>query len=201
MCNMLYWLYQIIHHLHHLISFLTKHIYSIVLRGGFKKLDGYLEYPCKLSGTQFIEIGKNSVVLKDTILNAWSKYENQSFNPSIKIGENSFIGEHAHISACKSVTIGNNVLTGRYVFIADNNHGHFSRELLDEHPLKRPLHVKNEIIIEDNVWIGEHVCILSGVTIGKGSVISANAVVTKSVPAYSLVGGVPGRVIKSYSAI
>ena len=196
---MFYWLYLICHYVHHIFKYIAKRIYSAILRGGFKKLDGYLEYPCCLSGTQFMEIGKNSVVLKNTILNAWSKYEDQSFTPSIKIGENCFIGEHSHISACKSITIGNNVLTGRYVFIADNNHGNFSRNILDEHPLKRPLHIKDEIIIEDNVWIGEHVCILSGVTIGKGSIISANAVVTKNVPQYSLVGGVPGRVIKSYS--
>ena len=53
-----------------------------------------------------------------------------------------------------------------------------------------------DIIIEDNVWIGSNTFILPGVKIGKGSVIAANAVVTKDVPARSVVGGVPAKIIK-----
>jgi acetyltransferase-like isoleucine patch superfamily enzyme len=85
---------------------------------------------------------------------------------------------------------------GRKVFITDNSHGSFTREQLDIRPNYRPLISKGPVIIEENVWIGEMVCIMPGVTIGRGSIIGANAVVTKSIPPYSIAAGVPAKVIK-----
>lgn len=56
---------------------------------------------------------------------------------------------------------------------------------------------KGPVIIEDNVWIGDKATILANVTIGKGAVVAANSVVTKDVPAYSVVAGIPAKVIKT----
>ncbi|WP_199520746.1 DapH/DapD/GlmU-related protein [Pseudomonas lactis] len=53
------------------------------------------------------------------------------------------------------------------------------------------------MVIEDDVWIGEKVAILKGVTVGKGSVIGAGAVVTKDVPPYSVAAGIPARILKT----
>ena len=53
------------------------------------------------------------------------------------------------------------------------------------------------VVIEDDVWVGSNVTILKGVTIGRGSVIAAGAVVTKSCPPYSIIGGVPAKVLKA----
>ncbi|MGL4347435.1 MAG: hypothetical protein ACRCR9_05090 [Chitinophagaceae bacterium] len=55
---------------------------------------------------------------------------------------------------------------------------------------------KGNIIVEDHVWIGYGVKILSGVTIGKGSIVSTGSIVTKDIPPYTIVGGIPARVIK-----
>ncbi len=55
---------------------------------------------------------------------------------------------------------------------------------------------KGAVIIKDNVWVGEGVAILSGVTIGENAIIATNAVVTKDVPANSVVGGIPAKIIK-----
>ena len=55
---------------------------------------------------------------------------------------------------------------------------------------------KGPVIIEDNVWIGDKATILSGVKIGKGAIVAANAVVTKDVPAYSVVAGNPAKIIR-----
>ena len=111
------------------------------------------------------------------------------------IGDYVSIGEYCHITAIYNMHIGNHVLFGRRVTVSDNNHGAFVREQLDTPPSIRPLHSKGPVTIEDNVWIGENACILSGVTIGRGSVVAANAVVTKDVPPYSMVAGVPAKIV------
>ena len=80
--------------------------------------------------------------------------------------------------------------------ISDNNHGSTDFDTLHEVSVNRKLYTKGPVIIGNNVWIGDKATILGGVTIGDGAVIAANAVVTKDVPAYSVVGGNPARVIK-----
>lgn len=167
-------------------------LYKII----FKSNDGFIRFPHQLIGTQYISIGKGSEIYNGIILTAWDRFNNQTFTPLIRIGENTKINEHNHISACNSIKIGNNVLTGRYVYISDNSHGATVSDQLDMHPLNRPLVSKGPVVIGDNVWIGEHACVLSGVTIGNGAIIAANAVVTHDIPAYALAGGVPAKIIK-----
>ena len=182
------------------IGKLFRHIYywgcHLLYLVMFKSIKGKIRGPHQLVGTKYISIGTNTIIYRGAILTAWDKFGKQTFVPSIEIGENTRINEFNHISACNSVRIGNNVLTGRYVYISDNFHGDTVSEQLDIHPLDRPLVSKGPVIIGNNVWIGEHVCVLSGVTIGDGAIIAANAVVTHDVPAYALVGGVPARIIK-----
>jgi len=178
------------------IKSLYNHIYTYIIRSRFKKLDGHIIQPHQLLNEKYISIGKNTIIGKGGIITAWDKYENIDYTPEINIGNNCSIGEFVHITACKNITIGNNVLTGRYVYISDNSHGDTTSSEINIPPIKRKLTVKGPVIIEDNVWIGERVCILSGVHIGKGAIIAANAVVTHDVPAFSIVGGVPANLIK-----
>lgn len=96
----------------------------------------------------------------------------------------------------RGISIGNNVLTGKWVSIVDNDHGLTDRATLKLPPLDRKLVSKGEIRIGDNVWIGDKVTILSGVTIGENAVIAANSVVTKDVPPYCVAAGNPCRVVK-----
>lgn len=151
-------------------------------------------------GGQFISIGSYTNIGCQSVLTAWDEYADEQFTPSIRIGDNCSIGEFCHITACHSITIGNGVLTGRFVYISDNSHGDYSRNSLEEQlalrPTLRPLGVKGSVNIGDNVWIGDRVTILSGVTIGEGAIVAANAVLTHDVPAYTIVGGVPAKVIK-----
>ena len=159
-------------------------------------MEGKILSPHQLIGEKYISIGSGTTIHKDVILTAWDRYREQKFTPIIQIGNNTNIGEHSHITACDKIIIGNNVLTGRYVYISDNAHGNSSKGEIEVPPIERPLHSKGPVIIEDNVWIGERVCILSGVHIGKGAIIAANAVVTHDVPEGSIVGGVPAKIIK-----
>ena len=88
------------------------------------------------------------------------------------------------------------MLTGKWVSITDNSHGEPDKDTLGMRPQQRPITSKGPVVIGNNVWIGDKATILPGVTIGDGAVIAANAVVTKDVPAYSVVGGNPAKVIK-----
>ena len=170
--------------------------FNSVIHWCFKDINGYLYHPHQLKGLQYISIGYNTGFGRGVILTAWDEFAGFHYQPSIHIGNHCHIGEHSHITACHSITIGDNLLTGRYVYISDNAHGEAVASQLDIPPTLRPLHVKGPVVIGNNVWIGEGVRILSGVTIGDGAIIGANAVVTHDVPSGAVVGGVPARVIK-----
>ena len=148
-------------------------------------------------GEEHIFIGKGTYIGEHTHLTAWeTTCAGGNFNPEIHIGENCCLGNWNHITATNSIRIGNNLLTGKWVTITDNSHGDTERDVLKIAPLMRVVTSKGPVIIGDNVWIGDKATILPGVTIGDGAVIAANAVVTKDVPAYSVVGGNPARIIK-----
>lgn len=161
--------------------------------------NSYFSYPCELQGTGFksINIGRNTGIQKHTILGCWNKFYEQNFNPAIFIGNNCNIGEYTHISSCNRITIGDGLLTGRFVLITDNNHGALSKEESTTPPLRRKLVSKGEIVIGENVWIGDKVTILGGVNVGNNVIIAANSVVTKSIPDNCVAAGNPAKIIKS----
>ena len=152
---------------------------------------------CLLHGNDCIRIGKNNKFGAGTMISAW---KNPQHRPLIQIGDNCNLGRYNHITCCNRVTIGSGVLTGMFVLISDNAHGetHCRHvEALMTPPEMRKLISQGEVIIEDNVWVGDKVAILPGVKIGKGAIIGANAVVTKDVPAYAVAVGNPARVIRT----
>jgi acetyltransferase-like isoleucine patch superfamily enzyme len=114
---------------------------------------------------------------------------------TFKIGDGTWINEDLEISCNNSVEIGSNVVISRRVYIGDNVHPY--------EDISKPISVDRVseggyVKIEDECWIGTGACILKNVTIGKHSVIGANAVVTKDIPPYSVAVGIPARVIKKY---
>ena len=118
------------------------------------------------------------------------------YSPKIIIGDHCWIGIRNSFAAIDKVQIGNNVLFAGYVHITDHSHGF---EDVDLPVMKQKLITKGPVIIEDDCWLGFGCEILSGVHIGKHSVVAARAVVTKDVPAYSVVAGNPARVVKRYN--
>lgn len=119
----------------------------------------------------------------------------------IVIGEQVQINDYVHIAASESVTIGNNVLIASKVFITDISHGSYGTNDKHDtplsHPSKRTL-TTNPVKIGDNVWIGEFVSVLPGVSIGEGSIIGTMSVVNKSIPPYSIAVGSPAKVVKRF---
>lgn len=96
------------------------------------------------------------------------------------------------------LTIGNNVLFGPNPTIITGDHridlvGKHISDISDEEKLPNQ---DMPVVIEDGVWCGANVTILKGVTIGRGSVVAAGAVVTKSFAPYSIIGGIPAKLIK-----
>ena len=102
---------------------------------------------------------------------------------------------NCHIGCIDSINIGNNVLLGSKVYISDHYHGNITKNDIDIPPLLRPLSSK-PIKIGNNVWIGDNVCIMPGVSLGNNVIVGANAVVTKSFPDNAVVAGVPAKKIK-----
>ncbi len=145
-------------------------------------------------GGKQISIGDDTIIQRHAILGCWTRYHDQTFSPSITIGDHCNIGEYCHITAINQIVIGNGLLTGRFVLITDNSHGGLSQAEAAIPPASRKLVSKGPVIIGNNVWIGDKVTILAGVHIGDNAIIAANAVVTEDVPANTLVAGVPASV-------
>lgn len=146
-----------------------------------------------LVGSKCIEIGKDCVIGKNAKLTAYMSYRNKMYTPSLIIGDNVQIGDNVHITCINQIRIGNGVLMGSSVLITDNNHGSACYSDLIVRPVDRNLVSRGEVIIEDDVWIGEKASIMSGVKIGHGAIIGANVIVTKDVPAFTIVVGQPTR--------
>jgi acetyltransferase-like isoleucine patch superfamily enzyme len=112
------------------------------------------------------------------------------------------MNDYVHITAMESVKIGDNVLLASKIYISDCAHGSYSGDKNDSHPAiapdKRPLYSK-PVLIEDNVWLGEFVSVLPGVTIGKGTIVGANSVVSKNLPPYIIAVGTPAKPIKKFN--
>lgn len=181
-----------------LISFFSslKTIFrSYIIRNQFKECGNrvFCGKIGELKGAKYIIIGSNTCFGNYLFLTVWDVLMRSEMKkePRLIIGSGCNFGAMNHITCCNSIIIGNNVLTGKWVTITDNSHGYTDILSLQMSPLDRPVVSKGAVVIGDNVWIGDGAKILPGVTIGNGSVIAANAVVTKNVSPYSVVGGNP----------
>lgn len=177
----------------------TDKLYTFWISNNIKKIDNTstIGRNCYLVGGKNIEIGAFTTIGRNGVITCWDKRMGETFSPSIKIGNNCSIGDYCHITSTNSIIIGNGVLTGRRITITDNSHGEPLGQEMEVPPIERKIYSKGPVIIEDNVWIGDKACILAGVHIGIGAIIAANAVVTKDVAPYTVVGGIPAKVIKN----
>ncbi len=157
-----------------------------------------LRLPIDIRGKQGIDFGNNLTSGYGCRMESFS----EDGSKTLFFGKDVQINDYVHINALKSVRIGDNVLIASKVFITDLAHGSYNGDEYDSMPesivKNRPLSSK-PVSIGNNVWIGELCSILPGVTIGDNSIIGANSVVTKSIPANSIAVGNPARVIKQFN--
>jgi acetyltransferase-like isoleucine patch superfamily enzyme len=133
-----------------------------------------------------VSIGKYAIIRPSNIYGG-------PIGEGLVMGNHSNIGPYNYIGCSGKITIGNNVMLGPRVSIYAENHIFDNPNLT----IKEQGVQKLDVIIEDDCWIASNAVITAGVTIGKGSVVAAGAVVTESIPPYSVVGGVPAKLIKS----
>ena len=157
-----------------------------------------IRLPFDIRNRRFIRIGEGFTTGFGCRIEAFPVSKNDE--PCISIGKNVQINDYVHIGAVGSIKIGNNVLMASKIYISDHNHGTYDWTNSDS-PMSIPIERKavcKPVIVDDNVWLGESVCVLPGVHIGKGVIIGASSVVTKDIPAYSIAVGNPAKVIKKF---
>ncbi len=187
--------------------------YSYILTKIFYFNCRLIRYPIFIRGKHKIYLGKNFTCGRFNRIDAFGE------NAEIKFGSNVQINDYNHISAVSKISIGDNCLIASNVFISDHNHGIFSDDSLSsgirtwDHKYINSNDIKHSdpsiifreanlsvkpVYIYNNVWIGQSVAILPGVTIGCGAVVGANSVVTKNIKPYTLSAGNPAKEIKYY---
>ncbi|MBK1876629.1 acyltransferase [Pelagicoccus mobilis] len=146
-------------------------------------------------GGQFISLKKDSFIGSDSWIAAIPGKTGKTIHrgTTINIGENVCISGHCTITAASDVTIEDQVLIARYVYISDHSHEY----KLESIPIKNQGITKpSPVRIGSGSWIGQSSVICPGVTIGRNCVIAANSVVKSNIPDYHIAAGSPARVVK-----
>lgn len=155
-----------------------------------------IRFPIVIRGKKYIDFGNNLTTGRNCRIEVNGVHSGKR----LVFGDSVNIGDYVSIRCANSIHIGNNVLMGARVLIIDNSHGSYSgndQDVPDTPPNKRKI-ISSPVIIADNVWIGESAVIQQGVSIGYGSIVAANSVVTKDVPEKVIVAGSPAVIVKTY---
>ncbi len=139
-----------------------------------------------LNKKQQISIGNNFIMMGYAEVKAKGK---------LKIGKNFCINQYSRVISLNNIEIGNNVTIARFVSVLDHDHKMVKFENGDYGLCG---YDTETIVIGNNVWIGDKVTILKGVTIGNNVIVAANAVVSKSIPDNVIVGGIPCKILKNF---
>lgn len=140
--------------------------------------------PCEINSEGTIEVGDGLTIRsrKHNMVEISCARQGR-----LTLGKNVFLNQGVRIACSQEISIGDNALIGDETVILDN----------DYHGVANSPAKAAAVTIESDVWLGTRVIVLRGVTIGRGSVVGAGAVVTRSIPPFSFAAGVPAKVIKS----
>lgn len=157
-------------------------------------VEDYAEVNCL--SRQKIILGNRVSIGKFAIIRPSNSYGGE-IGEGLKVGNNSNIGPYCYIGCSGYIEIGDNVMISPRVSIYAENHNYDNPNI----PMKEQGVIKQFVKIEDDCWIAANSIILSGVTIGQGSIIAAGSVVTKNIPPFSIAAGVPAKIIKKRSSL
>ncbi len=146
-------------------------------------------------GERWIHIGNDTLIGPNVCLSAGMvPGQEMVTDPVLRIGDRTMIGRGSHIVSHFSIDIGDDIQTGPYVYITDQNHGY-------ENPAE-PVHVQwphdVPVKIGSGSWIGTGVVILPGTELGRNVVVAAGAVVRGKFPDHCVIAGVPAKMVRRY---
>jgi acetyltransferase-like isoleucine patch superfamily enzyme len=143
-----------------------------------------------LRGAELLRFPRNIALGEGTVVKKYVQLCACNAAARISLGNDTTIGDYSYIYASESIRIGDKVLIAPFCYIVDGNHG----TALGTHIRDQPLST-GAINVEDDVWLGVRVTLLPGVTVHRGAIVAAGSVVTRSVPAYEIWGGIPAKKI------
>lgn len=152
-------------------------------------LDDNVVLDAKGSGNRGITIGADTIISRNCVLSCKGA--------DIWIGRNSTIGMNSLVHAVEGsdVTVGDHAAIAAYVYLIGG--GNYRSDRVDIPMREQGTFSKGGIVVCADVWVGSHVQVLDGVTVGRGSILAAGAVVHRDVPEFSVVGGVPAKILQS----
>jgi acetyltransferase-like isoleucine patch superfamily enzyme len=150
-----------------------------------------------LYGERWIELGRGSLIGEQVSLTAGLVPGHElGDRPVLRVGDRCVIGRGSHIIAHHSIVIGDDVFTGPYVYITDQNHGYSDPDV----PIGRQWPSNTAVSIGPGTWLGAGVIVLPGAQIGRNVVVAAGSVVRGLVPDRCVIAGVPAKVVREYVA-
>ena len=146
-------------------------------------------------GERWIEIGDDTMLAEQVTLCAGMMPGHDLGDQTVlRVGSRCVIGRGSHIVAHHSILIGDDVFTGPYVYITDQNHAYADPDM----PIGRQWPVNLAVSIGSGTWLGTGTIILPGACVGRNVVVAAGSVVRGTVPDRCVVAGVPARVVREY---
>ncbi len=152
----------------------------------------WVNFPFRADGKKSISIGDYTFIQRGTWLYSCGI---EGVPSNLTIGGRCVFGYNNHITAVRSVSIGDSVLTANNVYISDNVHGY---EDVGTPIINQPLVFKKAVKIGSGTWLGENVCVI-GASVGQNCVVGANSVVTRDIPDFCVAVGAPAKVIKQFN--
>jgi len=147
-------------------------------------------------GERYIELGDDTMIAElASVCAGMMPGHDLGAEPVLRIGDRCVIGRGSHIVAHYSIDIGDDVYTGPYVYITDQNHSYAD----PDQPIGRQWPVNSSVSIGAGTWLGTGVIVLPGSVIGRNVVVAAGSVVRGQIPDRCVVAGVPARVVKDFS--
>lgn len=182
--------------LKHLYSTVRSYLEIVKLQYRFRIKGGTLDKPYRVLNSKYMQIGRNVKIRKDSRIECLPLFQGNKYNPQIIFGDGVHIGYNCTFLCTDLLQIDRDTILAGGCMISTENHGVNPESAVPYHaqPLtSAPVH------IGAGCWLGQNVCVLPGVTIGRRCIIGTNAVVNKDIPDYSIAVGVPARVVKTYN--
>ncbi len=144
---------------------------------------------------RYLSIGDESLIGPNVCLTAGINADQIMLaTPTVSIGRRCVIGRGSHIVGHWSIELGDEIQTGPYVYITDQNHAYEDLDI----PVGWQAPIEGAVKIGSGSWLGANVVILPGTTLGRNTTVAAGAVVRGSFPDHVVLGGVPAKVLRHY---